>query len=457
MSLMTVVSPSETAERRPDPAEPAERRSIYWYYVVVILTLISTFNYLDRQIINILAEPIKRDLQLKDWQLGVLTGFAFAIVYSLAAVPLARLAERRSRPLILAACLAVWSLFTALSGFTRNFGEFALARLGVGLGEAGSSPPAHALIVDLVPVERRAFALGVFQAGVPLGGLAGLALGGILADRYGWRFALIAAGLPGLLLALTTLLTVVEPRSRTKVVPTKSTFIQDARSILSRKAFLLIIIGGGLVLLKALGTQAFLGSFFFRNHAEELSALAVRLSAWSGSRFGEVAVMGTLLGVLGGIAGIVGTIWGGALADRWARRDSMHYVSLIAIPQVAAAPVLIAGLFWPGLTGAMALITIATFINAVSVAPTWAAVQALATDATRATAVALGFLIVTLIGLGAGPLLVGITSDVLNGSGMPSSEALRWGMVVAVMPSLIGAALVWRARRYAREEMAHDG
>jgi MFS family permease len=211
------------------------------------------------------------------------------------------------------------------------------------------------------------------------------------------------------------------------------------------------------VLLKALGTQAFLGSFFFRNHAEELGALAVLLSAWSGSRFGEVAVMGTLLGVLGGIAGIVGTIWGGALADRWARRDSMHYVSLIAIPQVAAAPVLIAGLFWPGLTGAMALITIATFINAVSVAPTWAAVQALATDATRATAVALGFLIVTLIGLGAGPLLVGITSDVLNGSGMPSSEALRWGMVVAVMPSLIGAALVWRARRYAREEMAHDG
>lgn len=452
---MSLTPSSEFSQINSSERKGFTRADIYWWYVLIILTLSSTLNYMDRQIVNILAEPIKHDLHLKDWQVGVLTGFAFAIVYSLAAIPLARLADRSSRPRIIAASLAVWSIFTALSGLTRSFGQFAAARLGVGLGEAGSSPPAHALITDLAPPRRRALALGVFQTGVPLGSLAGMALGGILADRFGWRVALLAAGLPGIILALVAILTVAEPRTRSQRPnqASRTRFTDDAKTIFSKRAYLPITVGGGLIALKAFGTQAFMASFFFRNHAEQLHSLASSLSASLNTHVGVAAVLGPILGVLGGGAGVVGTIWGGTLADRWARRHPTHYATIIAAPQLVCAPILAAGLFWPGLGGAFFLLTLPTLVNSISVAPTWAAVQALATDTTRATAVAIGFLIVTLIGLGLGPLLVGVTSDLLNSAGIRSAAALRGAMLIAVIPSLVGAGIVWRARRHCGAEM----
>nr|WP_254447819.1 MFS transporter [Sphingomonas sp. ID1715] len=176
-----------------------------------LLTLTYFFSYMDRQILSILLEPIRADLKLSDTQLGLLTGLAFAVFYATLGIPVARLADRGNRRNIVAISLAVWSLFTALCGLAQNYVQLLLARIGVGVGEAGSSPPSHSMIADLYPPDRRAGAMAVYTSGVVLGGGFGTMIGGYLAHEYGWRLAIMAVGLPGLALAIIVRLFVVEP------------------------------------------------------------------------------------------------------------------------------------------------------------------------------------------------------------------------------------------------------
>src|SRR6478736_4414686 len=176
-------------ERHKDVFPRSYRRS-----ALIILLMIYVFNFLDRQVVNILAESIKRDLSLSDTELGMITGLSFAIFYSLLGLPIARYAEHADRPKILAASVALWSVFTAVCGFATNFVQMFLARLGVGIGEAGGVPPAHSLIVEFTPREERASALAFYSMGMPLGTLSGLALGGIIAAMFGWRTAFFVAG-----------------------------------------------------------------------------------------------------------------------------------------------------------------------------------------------------------------------------------------------------------------------
>ena len=218
MSLTPVTAAPVPDARQPIDHQLAGGRA-YPRYVLALLTVTLVLSLVDRQVINILAEPISRALKLKDWQIGLMSGFAFAIFYTSFGFPMAWLAERRSRPAIIAGSLATWALFTALGGLASNFTQLLLARTGVGIGEAGCIPPAHALISDYFPPERRATALAIYHLGVPIGGLLGLTLGGVIADAYGWRAAFAIVGAPGLIVAAIAFLTLKERRDRPLVGP----------------------------------------------------------------------------------------------------------------------------------------------------------------------------------------------------------------------------------------------
>jgi len=206
---------------RPAEAEPAKTaqgigdtlyaKPRYRYYVLAVLTLVYTFNFIDRQLLVILQEPIKADLGLSDTQLGLLTGFAFAVFYVVCGIPIARWADKSVRRSIIALSLAVWSFMTAVSGFTQNFFQLLLARMGVGVGEAGGSPPAHSMISDIFKPKFRATALSVYSVGIYIGILFGFMLGGWIAEFFGWRRAFLVVGLPGILLALVVRFSVQEP------------------------------------------------------------------------------------------------------------------------------------------------------------------------------------------------------------------------------------------------------
>lgn len=439
-----------------EPAATLEAAPVKsWRYAVGLLTLVYTLNFLDRQIVNILAEPIKKDLMLHDWQIGVVTGLAFAVIYTFAAIPVARLAERTHRPRLIATALTVWSGFTVVCGLAQGFVQLASARLFVGLGESGCAPAAHSLITQYAPKEKRAFAFGIFNAGLPIGSLIGLALGGLIADRLGWRAAFMLAGLPGLLVAVLVAFTLTETRRGLKTVtpPKSSTFVAEAKVLLAKKAYPRVAFAAGLYALKGYGFSAFVASFFFRVHPAQLKAAAAQLSAALGTTLGPAAVLGPSLAVITGLTGIVATIVGGVVTDRMAKRDLAHYGTVPAIPHFIAAPFLIAGLFWPGLIGSLTLLAIAYFLSSLSAAPIWTSVQSLSPAPSRATASAIALLVTVLLGLGVGPVMIGLISDTVGLFGVKSGASLRVALLLGDTPGIVGAIILWRTRKYFRTEM----
>ena len=217
---------------------------VYYRYVLTIMLLMYIVNFVDRQIINILAEPIKRDLSLSDTQLGLLTGLSFALFYTTFGLPLARAADRGHRPRMMSAALVCWSGFTVACGLVTSYWQLLLMRVGVGVGEAGCTPAAFSLILDYAPAEKRSSAVAFYQLGIPLGSLIGLALGGILAAHHGWRVAFVIAGLPGLVLALVVMLTIREPRgTRPVAADVHPTFKETIAYLGRRPTFWLLSLG----------------------------------------------------------------------------------------------------------------------------------------------------------------------------------------------------------------------
>ncbi|MCW8926271.1 MAG: MFS transporter, partial [Xanthomonadales bacterium] len=202
---------TETEASAQNPPETRYAKTGYRYYVLAVLTLVYTFNFIDRQLLVILQEPVKADLGLSDTQLGLLTGFAFAVFYVVCGIPIARWADKSVRRSIIAFSLAVWSFMTAISGMTQNFLQLLLARMGVGVGEAGGSPPAHSMISDIFKPTFRATALSIYSIGIYIGILIGFLLGGWIAEFFGWRLAFLVVGVPGLILALVVRFSVQEP------------------------------------------------------------------------------------------------------------------------------------------------------------------------------------------------------------------------------------------------------
>jgi len=424
-------------------------------YALSLLFLIFAFNFLDRQIVNILAEPIKRDLALADWQLGVLTGLSFAAFYVALALPIARYAERADRVRLISATVVVWSAFTAACSLAGNFLQLLLARIGVGIGEAGCTPASHSLITDYVSRDRRASSLAYFSLGIPVGSLLGLTLGGFLADSHGWRTAFLAAGLPGLLLGALAFTTLPEPRrARSTAGSTVHHHgLADAvREIGSKRALHWMTVGTALTAFIGFGQQAFYGSFFLRAHAAGLETLCEQIRHTLQVSIGPTALVGVLLGLILGIFGAIGTWLGGALADRTARRDARAYAVIPALALVAGTPFFVLAMLTASTTGAFLLVTIPALCGTLWYGPVFASVQSLVRPHTRATAAAVLLLVTNLVGLGLGPLVVGVLSDGFART-LGAADGVRWALVALVGAGVPACAAYLVAARTLREEL----
>jgi MFS family permease len=396
------------------PAPHARRASL----VLVILLLAYILNYLDRLMLSILAQPIKGDLHLSDSQFGDIGGLAFALLYSVLALPFAYLADKTSRSRVVAASIAFWSAFTALCGTAAGFGQLFVFRLGVGIGEAGGVAPSYALISDYFPAERRARAMAVFALGIPIGGAGGMFIGAYIASALDWRAAFMAMGIAGLVLTPFFLLLVRDPvRGRSEArAPIATVF-----PVLARKpAFWLLAFASGMSSLAGYGLNVWAPSVFIRSHGLNLKEAA----GFVGSAF--------LVG------GCIGILAGGWLADRLGR-DRSWYAWIAGLSWLITAPMFAAALLSPSLWVAWLPLAIADGLSIVWLGPVVTAVQHLVRRELRATASASFLLINNLIGLGIGPSLIGHLSDALkNRYGV---DALRDAAVACTAFYLVAAAL----------------
>jgi MFS family permease len=418
----------------------------YRRYVMVLLMVGCMLNFLDRGVINILAEPIKAELHLKNWQLGMLTGFYFALFYSVLSLPIGRWADKGNRSHVIAICIGAWSLFTVACGFARSYFQLALFRLLLGVGEAGGSPTSQALIADFTPQSRRTGAIAFYTLGIPLGSLIGLAFGGIVLDRYGWRVAFVVAGAPGLVVAAVAALTLREPKTTADGQPaaarTAPDFWPAVREILSKRSFVLLTLGGALVSFVNYANSAWIPSFFFRNHAAEIAVLAHATSASFGVRLGPAGFLGPVLGLASGVAGVIGTLAGGWLTDWQARRSLSAYIWVQVVFTVLRLPFQALAMTAPSVAVAVGALFAQAICIGVAGAPAYASIQGLVQPRVRATAAAIFLLGLNLIGLGAGPVLVGAATDILASHGLGEGEGLRWSMLVAGEVVLVAAAVL---------------
>jgi MFS family permease len=395
--------------------------------VLLLLLLAYIFNFLDRQILGILAQPIKADLHLDDAQFGAIGGLAFALLYSALGIPLAMLADRTSRSAVIAGSLAVWSGFTALCGLAQNYVQLFLFRLGVGVGEAGGVAPSYALIADYFPPERRARALAIYSLGIPIGLAAGTLLGAYIAAWVSWRAAFVTMGIAGILLAPVMLLLVRDlPRSERKA--TTQARLIDVFPLLARKpSFWLLALASSFSSLCGYGLALWTPSVLMRSFHLDLVQTG--------------QFMGALL-LIGGTAGVFA---GGWLADRFGTKDVRWYARLPAIAWLITTPAFLLAFASPNLALAWPLLLIPNALNILWLGPVTTAVQHLAPQPMRSTASASFLLINNLIGLGAGPLLIGALSEGLKAS--YGIEALRYAAMAATGFYLLAALLMLLATR----------
>ena len=442
------IAPPVTSAVSASPYSPA-----YTRYAMFLLLGIYIVNFLDRAVVNILAEPIKNDLGLADWQLGLMSGLAFAIFYTVLGIPIARLAERKNRPMIIGTAVAVWSGFTALSGMANSFLQLVIFRIGVGVGEAGCTPPAHSLIADYVPKEKRASALAFYSMGTPLGGLLGLVMGGLVADASGWRAAFLVAGAPGILFALLCWFTLKEPRKlmaqhSAAIQSTQVTFGETLKYLATKKTFWLIALGAAIKAFIGYGHAPFTASFFLRVHGEEVKALAENFGLQS------IGFLGLALGLMGGTAGAISAYLGGQIADKYAKSDLRGYVVVPAFASLLAVPVYILAVSVPSASVALWILVINGLMGSLWYGPVYAIGQSVVPPHMRATTSAILLFTINLIGLGLGPLAVGILSDVMsNGFGMGSAQGVRWALMISTCFGFVAFALFWIARKTIREDM----
>lgn len=433
----------------PTVMSPSYRR-----YAMGLLLGIYIINFLDRQVVNILAEPIKNDLGLADWQLGLMSGLAFALFYTVLGIPIARMAERRNRPMIIGGAIAAWSGFTMLCGAAQNFVQLIIFRIGVGVGEAGCTPPAHSLITDYVPREKRASALAFYAMGTPLGGLLGLVMGGLIADAYGWRTAFLIAGAPGILFAILAMTTLREPRKQftaemRRVAHASQASLGATLALLATKrTFWLIAFGAAIKAFIGYGHAPFTASFFLRVHGEEIASLAAQFGLQS------LGFLGLALGLLAGIAGSISSLLGGFIADRYSKTDLRGYVAVPAIASLLAVPIFTCAMLAPSALIAMSILILNGLLGSLWYGPVYATGQSIVPPHMRATASAILLFIINLIGLGLGPLAVGLLSDTLSqGMGLGSAEGVRWALILSTTAGFIAFALFWIARKTIRQEM----
>ncbi len=426
------------------PGARAESSPAYRVWVLFILVVVYTFNFIDRQIVGILAVPIKEELALTDTQLSLMGGLAFALFYTFLGIPIAWLADRKSRVWIMTIALTLWSAMTAACGFAQNFIQLFAARLGVGVGEAGGVAPAYSLISDYFPPKARARALSVYSFGIPIGSALGILLGGVLASVLDWRAAFIIVGLGGLAIAPVFRLTMREPARGAFDGPQATTapakIIDVARALIRKPSFWGLSLGAASSSMMGYGLIFWLPSFFVRSFGGELPGFfawmpAALLPPNPGPVLYASYFYGTII-LVGGLAGI----WiGGALADRYGPDRKAAYALVPAAAFLLTLPFFIVGVLASSLPAAFFAFLAVQALSLVWLGPIIAAFQHLVTPNMRATASAIFLFVNNLIGIGLGNLLIGRISDALGAEF--GDESLRYAILVGTVFYLIAATL----------------
>lgn len=374
----------------------------YGLWALMLLLAINSVNFIDRTIVNILSQPIKAELHLDDWQIGLMGGLTFALFYATLGLPIARLAERKSRVNIIAMAVTAWSVMTGLCGLATNYAMLLLCRVGVGVGEAGCSPPAHSLISDYFGADRRATALSIFSLGVPVGALIGAVFGGWAGENFGWRTTIIMAAAPGLFLAVLAKLTLREPARGASEINAAAALAADvpslmdvARRLFSRPTFWHVAAGATLSSFAGYGIGQFSAPYFMREFGLGLQTV------------------GLVFGLIGGVSAGIGTLLGGLLTDAGGKRDRRWYAWVPAIGLVLSAPLYVVGYLEPDWKLAAALLVAPGILHYVFLGPSFAITHSMVHPRMRATSSAVLVLIMTLLGMGLGPLLVGLAGDLL--------------------------------------------
>ncbi len=370
----------------------------YRWYAVGVLTAVYASSQVDRQIMAILLEPIKIELGASDTQMGFLVGLTFALFYATLGMPIAMFADRSNRRNIITAAISIWSAMTVLCGYAASFLQLSLARIGVGIGEAGSTPPSHSIIADLFPPMERGTAMGIFALGVNLGLLIAYLAGGWLSENWGWRMTFVAVGLPGLVIAALLFLTVSEPqRGAAEVKPADTAAAPSFRAVAGYmwqvRSIRHLTIGAALAGFIGYGFVLWMPSFLVRSHG--LSPTEVGLT----------------LALLTGVVGGLGTFTAGKLADVLARRDERWRAWLVAAGKAGYVPFLAGVFLVDELWLALLLYLVPAFFGGFYLAPTAALIQSLVSLRMRALASAIVLFVLNIIGMGFGPQLVGIMSD----------------------------------------------
>lgn len=389
------------------------------HYVLALLVLVYTTNYLDRTVLQSVIEPIKHEFELSDSALGLLGGITFALFYGTLGLPIAMLADRFNRRNIIAISCAIWSVMTVLSGLAASFWQLAAARVGVGIGEAGGTPPAHSMLADIYPMKERGRAMGIYAMGIPIGVLFGFLLGGNIAAHYGWRASFLVVGVPGLVLALLVRFTLAEPvrgGTHETVAARAPGFVEAIRQFVARPSMIHLTIASTIATFTGNAGIYWTGSFLARTHHMGL------------------AERSTYLALVLGIGGVLGNLIAGNLIDRLGQRDVRWAVWVPAIGYIIAIPVTVVALLTDHRETCLILLPIAFLVPTLYLVSLWTLTTGLVGSRTRAFASALLLLILTLIGIGGGPSVAGWLSDRLKPSFGDDSlrYALLLGPVLAV-------------------------
>lgn len=436
--MATVAAVTDT-----DPQSLADARAIRRRgWTLVLLTIVYFFSFMDRYILTILLEDIKKALDLTDGQLGLLQGFAFAMLYATLGIPVAWLADRSNRRNIIVISLTIWSAMTAACGFALTFGQLLAARVGVGIGEAGSSPPSHSMIADLYPPEKRSGAMAIYSTGVVLGGGFGTMIGGTIAHLFGWRIALMAVGVPGLLLALIVWLFVVEPRRglsepARSAPPKQPPLIDGFKSLFANPVAVHLVMGVTVTSFVGYALASFLPSFMQRSYGVSLLTVALVLAPC-------VAIVGTFSGIVSG-----------RIADRLAKARGLYMQPwLVAVTKTLAFPCAIVFYLTSDLTIGFTFSLLVYLFSSSYLGPTFALIQGQAPVQMRALWAAITLLIINFFGYGFGPSLTGFLSDYYRPRF--GTESLRYAMLTVEFLTPWAIFHYWRAGVMLKRQAAKD-
>ena len=406
-------------------------------YALGILVIVYTFNFIDRNILSILLQSIKTDLNLSDTSLGLLSGFAFAAFYATLGIPIAKYADRGNRRNLISISLAIWSLMTALSGLAQNFLHLLLARIGVGIGEAGCSPPAHSMISDYFPANKRSTALGIYSLGIPFGIMFGLFAGGWIDEIFGWRAAFFIVGVPGILIAIIFRFTVKEPtrgQAEGKVASDiQPTIYETVSYLLRKKSFRHLAFAASLAAFVGYGGINWLPSFFQRSYGMATSDV------------------GWYLGLILGLPGGLGIFLGGYLSDYFGSRDVRWSLWVAAIAMGITAPLYYLVYLSPTANTSLLWLIIPIALGNFYQAATFSQTQGVVELKMRSVAAAILLFIINIIGLGFGPSAVGILSDILQSE--YGKESLRYSLLIFASLKIWCAFHYYMAGRYLKDDL----